>query len=82
MSTMFKKCVNFWKKLTSTNVRIYTDFDQHWSSVQLKTSIYRSISFQNYNIEASVFFVGPSIAFPRLFSNYDSVNKIFITKFV
>ena len=80
MSTMFKKCVNFWKRSTSTNVRIYMDFDSLWSSLLFKTSLYKSIVFQNYNIETSVFLIGSSIAFLRLFSFYDSVNKIFIAK--
>ena len=78
MSTMFKKCVNFWKMLTSTNVRIYTDLNQHWSSLQFKTLIYRSIGFQ----KASVFLVGPSIAFCQFSGICDSVNKSFIAKFV
>ena len=37
--------------------------DQHWSSLLLKTSMYRNTGFQNCNIEAFLFFlVGPSIA--------------------
>ena len=40
------------------------------------------LSKLQHTVEASVFMVGPSIAFLQLFSFYDSVNKIFIVKFV